>query len=156
MATITASLIERTPHRLRYKLVSDGVAGPTTWFIGSSVVGPSPDLIFDAHFDPTAPLPSPISTLVSVGGVPNDAAAQKRLNGVGLITNPDPANTMRGHLSIMPLNSTPGPGQWSVDAALGTPFGFPGVPIIVGDSPFFAGFPSAAIVTLEVDTLYNY
>lgn len=115
---ITASLIERTPNKLRYLCVSNGGATASP----DSVVIPNADGVTpDLRTDAAGFTGSALDDLVSTTPIADQAAARALLNGTGLTAVGD-LPTSRGILSITPRNSL-GDQHWGIDANEGAAAG---------------------------------
>ena len=143
---ITASLIERTPHKLRYLCVSDGAATASP---DSAVIPNADGVTPDLRTDAAGFTGSALDVLVSTAVV-TQADARELLDGVGLTSAGD-LPTERAHLCVTPRNSI-GDQHWGVDADEGANAGSApsagfGVIVVSGPNVNLA----AAIVELQFD-----
>jgi hypothetical protein len=147
---LTASLIERTPNRLRYLVTSDGqaTASPDSVVIANAD-GVTPDLRTDADAFRGGALDILVNTAAA-----NQAAARALLDGAALTAVAD-LPTERGILSVHARNSL-GDESWSVDTNEGAAAG--SAPS-AGFAVLVVGGPNvnlaAAVVTLEFDHTYT-
>jgi hypothetical protein len=114
------TLLESTPHRLRYKVVADGRDPDALIVNRGNGTATGHDLRDDSYN--SGPSLTPMNSLVREL-VATNAAAKKLLDGNGLILPAD-IDTPRAHVSLVPVNSeismwgvTQGEGTASGDAA---------------------------------------
>lgn len=116
---LLVTLVELTPHRMRYRILQDDdkAPDPDTVVIRNRDVAPAAG-IGDLRFNSRPWHGFPISNLVSQTVV-NISDARRLMEGDGDTTRPSAIERIRSHMYLTPLSSNNN-ANWSVDCDAGT------------------------------------